>query len=40
LRLQGVGRSGGIKVLGGDILLETGKEEWDEEKLEGRPGGG
>jgi hypothetical protein len=23
----------------GDILLETGEEGWDEEQLEGRPGG-
>ena len=29
----GVGR-------GGDILLETGEEEWDEELSEGRPGRG
>jgi hypothetical protein len=25
---------------GGDILLETGEEGWDEELWEGRPGGG
>jgi len=26
--------------VGGDILLKTGEEEWDEELWEGRPGGG
>jgi hypothetical protein len=27
-------------VGGGDILLELGQEEWNEELLEGEPGGG
>lgn len=30
----------GSLVVGGDILLETGEEGWDEKLLEGRPGGG
>jgi hypothetical protein len=30
----------GGRVRSRDILLETGEEEWDEELLEGRTGGG
>ena len=40
LRLQGVGRYGGVGLGAGDILLEKGKEVWDEEQSEGRLGGG
>jgi hypothetical protein len=42
LRLQGVGRPNGVGGHLGiwDILLETGKEEWDEELLEKRMGVG
>ena len=38
MKPQGVGRT--VRVGGGDILLETGEEEWDEELLEGGLGGG
>jgi hypothetical protein len=45
LTLQGCEASGSVEVcgggiLGGNILLEVGEEEWDEEQLEGGLGGG
>ena len=40
LEAQGAGRPGWESAgWGGDILLDMGEEEWDEELLEGRPGG-
>ena len=38
-----MGRPSGVRVIDWmvrDILLETGNEDWDEELLEGRIGGG